>query len=111
MKAARPCNYPRCPELITSGSYCTNHQRALWRQQNAERRDRSPYGAAWRRARARFLREHPDCAECKRQGHTTPATVVDHVRPHRGDPVLFWDETNWASSCKSHHDAKTRRGQ
>ena len=34
-------------------------------------------------------------------------TVVDHIRPHRGDPVLFWDEKNWQSLCKSCHDKKT----
>jgi 5-methylcytosine-specific restriction protein A len=38
-----------------------------------------------------------------------PATVVDHIVPHRGDPVLFWDEANWQGLCKLCHDAKTAR--
>ena len=29
--------------------------------------------------------------------------------PHRSDPVLFWDEANWAALCKRCHDAKTAR--
>jgi 5-methylcytosine-specific restriction protein A len=36
------------------------------------------------------------------------ATVVDHIIPHRGDPTLFWDESNWQPLCKKCHDQKTR---
>ncbi|WP_456297628.1 HNH endonuclease signature motif containing protein [Kineothrix alysoides] len=35
------------------------------------------------------------------------ATVVDHVIPHRGDPILFWDKRNWQPLCKTCHDKKT----
>ena len=42
-------------------------------------------------------------------GRLVPATVVDHVVPHRGDQRLFWDESNWAPACKPCHDAKTAR--
>jgi 5-methylcytosine-specific restriction protein A len=35
--------------------------------------------------------------------------VVDHVVPHRGDAVLFWNKRNWAALCKPCHDAKTAR--
>jgi 5-methylcytosine-specific restriction protein A len=38
-----------------------------------------------------------------------PATIVDHVVPHRGDQRLFWDQGNWAPACKSCHDRKTAR--
>ena len=44
-----------------------------------------------------------------RKGRVVAATVVDHVVPHRGDPELFWDETNWPPACKPCHDAKTAR--
>lgn len=37
----------------------------------------------------------------------TPATVVDHVIPHKGDKKFFWDENNWQPLCKRHHDIKT----
>ncbi len=33
-----------------------------------------------------------------------PATVVDHVVPHKGDADLFWDRDNWQPCCKWHHD-------
>lgn len=35
--------------------------------------------------------------------------VVDHIRPHRGDPVLFWDENNWQALCKFCHDSRKQR--
>lgn len=34
-----------------------------------------------------------------------PATVVDHIKPHKGDSQLFWDQDNWQSLCKTHHDS------
>jgi 5-methylcytosine-specific restriction protein A len=70
---------------------------------------RRGYGSRWRRARAAFLARHPLCAACRSQGRVVPATVVDHVTPHRGDQRLFWDEANWAPACKPCHDAKTAR--
>ncbi len=54
----------------------------------------------------------------KRDGYTCQATgamlvgqypasnspVVDHIRPHRGDADLFWDEDNLQSVSKEYHD-------
>lgn len=62
------------------------------------------YGSRWQTARATFLRSHPLCVECAKQGKVTAAIVVDHITPHRGDQTLFWDEANWQSLCKPHHD-------
>jgi 5-methylcytosine-specific restriction enzyme A len=70
---------------------------------------RRGYGPRWRRARAAFLAQHPLCAACQADGRIVPATVVDHVVPHRGNPKLFWDRGNWAPACKPCHDAKTAR--
>lgn len=41
---------------------------------------------------------------CKRIGRKTKATVVDHVEPHRGDPVRFF-RGPFQSLCKPHHDS------
>lgn len=38
-------------------------------------------------------------------GLIVAATVVDHVDPHHGDPVKFWDTSMWQSSCGWHHDS------
>jgi 5-methylcytosine-specific restriction protein A len=69
------------------------------------------YGAAWRKARAHFLRAHPLCMcdACRSAGLVVPASVVDHVTPHRGDVRLFWDRENWQSLSKPCHDRKTAR--
>ncbi|WP_328812721.1 HNH endonuclease [Paradesulfitobacterium ferrireducens] len=66
------------------------------------------YDSRWRQARARFLKTHPLCVKCLENGRLEKATVVDHIVPHRGNQVLFWDESNWQSLCKKCHDRKTR---
>lgn len=68
------------------------------------------YDSRWRKARAAFLQRNPLCAECRKNGVLTPATVVDHIIPHRGDQKLFWDEENWQPLCKNCHDRKTGSG-
>ena len=67
------------------------------------------YGSRWQRRRAAFLKKNPLCIECKRDGRTEAATRVDHIDPHKGDPVKFWDEDNWQPMCQHHHDSKTAR--
>jgi len=69
----------------------------------------SPYGSRWQRARAGYLAHHPLCVDCQSRGRATIATVVDHIKPHKGDMVLFWDSSNWAPLCKPCHDSKTAR--
>lgn len=67
------------------------------------------YGSRWQKARATYLCRNPLCVECFKQSKVVPATVVDHIRPHKGDQKLFWDRDNWAALCKRHHDSKTAR--
>ena len=61
-----------------------------------------PYGS-------KYCEAHRLCEECLKEGRYVKATVVDHVVPHRGDPTLFWDRSNWRGLCKSCHDKKTGR--
>jgi 5-methylcytosine-specific restriction protein A len=62
------------------------------------------YGGRWQRERLQYLRLHPLCIMCQAKGRVTAATVVDHIIPHKGDPVLMWDWNNWQALCKPHHD-------
>lgn len=62
------------------------------------------YGGRWQREREHYLRDHPLCVMCEREGRVTGATIVDHIIPHKGDPKLMWDHDNWQSLCKPHHD-------
>ena len=77
-----------------------------WRADRATAAQRG-YGWKWQKAREEFLRKHPLCVECEARGHVVRASVVDHKVPHRGDPGLFWDETNWQPLCDPHHNEKT----
>ncbi len=106
----RPCRYPGCPNLCGKDVYCEEHRKE-WshdalRGGAAER----GYDARWRTARKRYLQQHPLCVMCAEEGKITPATVVDHIIPHRGDRKLFWDPENWQPLCREHHDRKTGRG-
>ncbi|MFC0217820.1 HNH endonuclease [Pseudochelatococcus lubricantis] len=65
------------------------------RRPNARERG---YDSAWDKARASYLASHPTCIRCG-----APATVVDHVIPHRGDRALFWNKVNWQQLCVQCH--------
>jgi 5-methylcytosine-specific restriction protein A len=71
--------------------------------------------ARWRHPvwgrRAQILARDPLCVECRRAGVVEPTAEVDHVIPHRGDPVLFWDPDNLQGLCTTHHGQKTQRGE
>ena len=108
-KPKRPCSYPGCPEL-TSERYCSKHRKEIDNKYDKTSRPfKKLYNSRWRNLRKQFLKEHPLCEECKREGVVTAAEVVDHIIPHKGNEKLFWDESNWQSLCKHHHDVKTAK--
>jgi 5-methylcytosine-specific restriction protein A len=69
----------------------------------------------WRALRLKiFLRDLFTCqmAGCSRLEGDTSKLVCDHVKPHRGNEALFWDEANLQTLCKPCHDkAKQREEQ
>lgn len=67
------------------------------------------YGYRWQIARKAYLAKNPHCVDHRRRGYVVAATVVDHIKPHRGDDDLFWDESNWQALCKSCHDSHKQR--
>ena len=103
-----PCKHPGCAELIPAGQkYCEIHK-PLHPEEIRSASARG-YGKAWQRESKRFLQVHPLCVQCAKEGRYVKATVVDHIKPHRGDETLFWDRSNWQPLCKRCHDRKTRR--
>ncbi|KMQ75291.1 HNH endonuclease [Marinobacter subterrani] len=110
----KPCCAPQCSELVRGQRYCDRHQHLAKQRDPVKDRERGSsakrgYGNKWKKARLTFLSYHPLCTECDRQGRTTAATDVDHIVPHRGDPKLFWSQSNWQALCRSCHSAKTAR--
>ena len=67
------------------------------------------YTYKWQKARARHLMHNPLCVMCMVDDRINPATVVDHIIPHRGDMALFWNRDNWQSLCATHHSSHKQR--
>ena len=106
---SRPPHVCTCGRRVPYGTRCVCKNAATrdrQRRHDAARpsaRERG-YDGQWQEARRLFLHDHPDCVFC---GY--PATVVDHVIPHRGDELVFWDRGNWQPLCKPYHDQRKQR--
>lgn len=71
---------------------------------------RRGYGYKWRKESKAYLDAHPlcECEECKAgELRVTPAEVVDHITPHKGDHRLFWARWNWQAMSRACHNRKT----
>lgn len=60
------------------------------------------YNSKWQKASKGYLRNHPICVQCGE-----PATVVDHIEPHRQDWSKFWNSDNWQALCVRCHNRKS----
>jgi len=65
--------------------------------------------ARWQKLRIEILRR--DNWTCQKTGvalvgkYPAPnSPVADHIKPHRGDPDLFWDPSNLQAVSKLYHD-------
>jgi 5-methylcytosine-specific restriction protein A len=107
--APRPCTYPGCRQLAEIGARCKQHESQFRKAHDAKRGSASErgYDGRWQQTRIAYLRSHPLCVACEKMGRITPATVIDHIIPHRGDRALFWQSSNWQPLCKPCHDRKT----
>jgi 5-methylcytosine-specific restriction endonuclease McrA len=64
----------------------------------------------WKQIRAKvLLRDGYQCRICSRLEPNTSRLSIDHIRPHRGDEALFWDEANLQVLCKQCHDGTKQR--
>ena len=110
-----PVQRKQCPkcrsELISvNEKYCPKCTKAKQKQyyQDRNKEHQHLYGRWWQRARLSYLAQYPRCVKClAKNGRPEPATVVDHIIPHKGDLNLFRDVSNWQPLCKRHHDKKT----
>lgn len=124
-RAKSVCRMAGCGILIDMPGFCGKHSKVKQQQDDTRRgsaHDRG-YTSAWGRARAFYLRKHPLCVYCQRNGRLTAASVVDHIVAHRlkeaidsGDEArieaarkLFWDSENWQSLCGPCHNSVKQR--
>lgn len=83
---------------------------------NYEKYTRAPeikkkYGGRWKKIRDRYVKQHPFCERCFKEGRLTPVAEVHHILPvSRGGTHA---ESNLMSLCQSchnkiHHDLGDR---
>ena len=101
--APRHCPHGHPPFTGSRCPVCAAQAKAAADARRPSSRARG-YTRKWEEARAAFLKTHRQCVACG-----APATVVDHVTPHKGDRKLFWDRANWAPMCTPCHGRKTVR--
>jgi len=89
-----------------------------WRGSNRQR----GYTYRWEQRAKAFRDRYPLCgmrpgnvppvmSRCHDEHRVTPGAQVDHVVPHRNDPVLFWDELhNWQTLCAACGSRKSQAG-
>lgn len=100
-KAPRIC---ACGNRVAAGVMCRcqiEQQRERKARHDATRPSASQrgYDRNWQRERATYLKANPTCRRCP-----SPATVVDHIQPHKGNMALFWNRANWQPLCAHCHN-------
>jgi 5-methylcytosine-specific restriction protein A len=115
--APKICAKSGCFALATKHHRCEAHQPKQthgWsKEYDSKRGNRHQrgYTSKWDRASKNYLKANPLCTECYKNGKRKPATLVDHIEPHKGDQVLFWKISNWQGLCVPCHARKTGQGQ
>ena len=115
-KAPTLCKHPGCGVLVRGG-YCDQHQaaaannRKLGQQDYNRRRaesDRLYSTQRWRKLSIVYKKRHPLCCECERNGLVRATEIVDHIKPAKSHPELFWEWSNLRPLC---HDCHSRIGE
>ena len=105
-KPKRGCQYGSCSKLAKDGSqYCEEHKRLMDRQYNLYERSsdyRKRYGPKWHKIRANYVRAHPFCEQCYREGKMIPVEEVHHIIPLSQGGTH--DPENLMSLCRSCHN-------
>jgi 5-methylcytosine-specific restriction enzyme A len=120
--AKRPCARPGCVNLVDRG-YCDGCRKTSPKVLSEQRRPsahKRGYTREWSAASKAFLEENPQCEGLRidpdgeivintHPGRIVPATLTDHIIPHKGDMMLFRKKSNWQPGCDECHNVKTAR--
>lgn len=113
------------PRLANLGNRLQPNQPSTQQEAEAERLKRRDQEQPWRKwyyqkrwkvLRAEvLLRDNYTCRKtgvlCSGAYPAGNSAVVDHIRPHRGDPALFWDINNLETVSKAYHDSDKQRAE
>jgi 5-methylcytosine-specific restriction protein A len=102
------CAEPGCTALVRAAR-CDRHRRERREQPKRQSPRKAGYSARWDRESKRYREEYPLCELCLLNGDVRATQAVDHIIPHRGNPVLMWDDGNWCAICWRCHTWKTRQ--
>ncbi|MDO6804080.1 HNH endonuclease, partial [Wenyingzhuangia sp. 1_MG-2023] len=58
----------------------------------------------WKKLSVAYRRQHPLCCDCESRGTIRPADLVDHIKPAKKFPELFWDWRNLRALCQECHN-------
>ncbi|KPA99968.1 HNH endonuclease signature motif containing protein [Ahrensia marina] len=108
MKPPRICG---CGFAIAANTECPCEARkSKERKARADRKRPSSskrgYDSTWQKDRAIYLKSNPTCRRCGE-----PATVVDHIIPHKGNQKLFKDRSNWQPLCTNCHSSAKQKAE
>lgn len=112
-KPKKPCAMQGCPKL-THETYCEEHK-ALRRKQY-DKFKRAPdhdkkYGNNWRKVRGLYVKQHPLCEKCLKEGKITAVNEVHHIKPlSQGGSNKFSNLMSLCQSChtKTHYEIGDR---
>lgn len=107
VRAPRICS---CGKVVPSGAICPCQAARKRETDKAHDRKRGNssqrgYNGTWERMAARWKKGKP----CAWPGCKMAAAVVDHIIPHKGDPILRDDPNNWQGLCAHHHNSAKQR--
>lgn len=114
----KPCRNRQCKVTTNHKTgFCEDCQTIAKKREKATRQEynkrRNPQVKKWLNSaryissRKNFLNRNPLCKKCSTTIKPVLSNILDHVKPHKGDVVLFWDVNNWQALCKRCHDKKT----
>jgi 5-methylcytosine-specific restriction endonuclease McrA len=105
---AKICRSPNCSELINQNEvYCEKHKKPkLAPFQNAVRHNEELYNTKeWRKLRKQKIQEMPFCSKCG----INENLQVHHIVAPRGNPDLFYNESNLTVVCEQCHRLITQK--